>query len=462
MSDTMVGLLGLATVAAVVVMLFRGKTLPAIAFALFPMLMGLVLVAGGRFGLAELAAAVRCGFSSTAPNAALFLFSVLYFGLMADAGLFHVLIGKLMGRTGGSVTGVAVVSCLVAMVGHLDGSGAAAFCILMPAMLPICRQLRMRETALLRIAVVAMSVMNIMPWAGPTMRAATVLGVEAGTLWRAFILIQVLSILLALLHAVLTGWQEKRRGAGLLPGQVLRPAGQTDDATELARPGKAPFNGLLTVAIIAALVWGGLPSYLVFMLGLGIALFVNYGADGALHRRLIDRHAGPALLMCSTLMGAAVLMGVLTTGFAVGADGTRTALSAQSGAQAQIPSVVRCMAALVTAILPQAVGAHLPAVIGLLSVPLALAFDTDSYFYGVLPIVIAVGAEFGVAAQPLAVAMVIGRNCATFISPMVPATLLGTGLAQVDIKTHIRHSFVPVWAFSALCLAAAMLLGIMG
>ena len=32
-----------------------------------------------------------------------------------------------------------------------------------------------------------------------------------------------------------------------------------------------------------------------------------------------NRHAGPALMMCSTLMGAAVLMGVLVYGF--NADG---------------------------------------------------------------------------------------------------------------------------------------------
>ena len=30
---------------------------------------------------------------------------------------------------------------------------------------------------------------------------------------------------------------------------------------------------------------------------------------------MINRHAGPALMMCSTLMGAAVLMGVLVYGF---------------------------------------------------------------------------------------------------------------------------------------------------
>ena len=70
-------------------------------------------------------------------------------------------------------------------------------------------------------------------------------------------------------------------------------------------------------------------------------------------------------------------------------------------------------------------------------------------------------AGFGIAATPIAVAMVVCRNCATFISPMVPATLLGVGLADVDIKDHIKNSFLWVWGFSFICMIVAVLFGIM-
>lgn len=78
-----------------------------------------------------------------------------------------------------------------------------------------------------------------------------------------------------------------------------------------------------------------------------------------------------------------------------------------------------------------------------------------------LPVMIAIGASFGVEAFPIAVAMVVCRNCATFISPMVPATLLGIGLADVDIKDHIKSSFCYVWIFSILCMLFAVLIGIL-
>jgi CitMHS family citrate-Mg2+:H+ or citrate-Ca2+:H+ symporter len=152
-------------------------------------------------------------------------------------------------------------------------------------------------------------------------------------------------------------------------------------------------------------------------------------------------------------------MGILTS--SMGADGKVISAKVMELPEDALPSVVRCLANMVAAVLPASLGKQLPLVIGVLSVPLALAFDTDSYFYGMLPVVIGIGQAFGVEALPIAISMVICRNCATFISPMVPATLLGIGLAEVDIKDHIKASFMYVWIFSILCLLVAMIVGIM-
>lgn len=45
-----------------------------------------------------------------------------------------------------------------------------------------------------------------------------------------------------------------------------------------------------------------------------------------------------------------------------------------------------------------------------------------------LPLIIGVGSKFGVNPAHIAIAMVVCRNCATFISPVVPATFLGVSL----------------------------------
>ena len=466
MSSTLVGILGLLTIVGIVVTLFKSKTQPAIAFIVFPAVLGLILVIAGRYSFDNLATMIKSGFSSTGPTAALFVFSVLYFGVMTDSGMFDVIIGKLMKLVGDNVVGVAVVTAIIALVGHLDGGGASTFCIVIPAMLPVYKRMHMRPTTLLRISVLAMGVLNLMPWAGPTMRAASVLGIEAGSLWHTILPIQIFGIILSVGHAVLAGFQEKARGAGL-HGKLAETEGnieivETEEEkkdNELARPKLFWFNITLTIAVIAMLIWDVFPSYVPFMIGLSIALFVNYGFSAKMHRKIINLHAGPALMMCSTLMGAAVLMGILTTSLA--ANGSAISAKVMELPADAIPSVVRCLAGIVSDILPAALGQHLPLIIGILSVPLALAFDTDSYFYGMLPVMIGIGQAFGVNPLPVAVAMVVCRNCATFISPMVPATLLGTGLAEVDIKDHIKASFLYVWAFSIVCMIFAAIAGIM-
>ena len=455
MSQTIVGLLGFLCIIAIVVTLFKSITLPSIAFILFPSILGLILVIGGYYSFDNLASLIKSGFSSTGPTAALFVFSVLYFGIMTDAGMFDVIIGKLMGLVGDNVIGVCVMTAVIALIGHLDGGGASTFCIVVPAMLPVYKKMHMRPTTLLRIAVLAMGVLNLMPWAGPTMRAASVLGMEAGKLWNTLLPIQIFGIVLSLAHAVLAGVQEKARGAGL-DGKLAKEgtaeeteeggAEQAANDPALARPKLFAFNLALTIAVIAMLIWDVFPSYVPFMCGVVIALLVNY-PGAKMQKKIINLHAGPALTMCSTLMAAAVLMGILVKTVTVG--------------DATIPSVVTCMSNIIKMILPAALGKHLPLVIGILSVPLALAFDTDSYFYGMLPVMIGIGEGFGISALPIAVAMVVCRNCATFISPMVPATLLGVGLADVDIKDHIKASFMYVWAFSILCMLFAIVLGIM-
>ena len=454
MSGTVVGILGFLTIIAIVVLLFQSRTLPSIAFITVPAILGVILVIGGYYTWDNIAALIKAGFGSTGPTATLFVFSVLYFGIMTDAGMFDVIIGKLMTLVGDNVIGVTLMTAVIALIGHLDGGGASTFCIVVPAMLPVYKKMHMRPTTLLRIAVLAMGVLNLMPWAGPTMRAASVLGIEAGSLWGTLIPVQIFGIVLCLGHAVLAGFQEKARGAGLTgklakeEGEVVVDTAAADASrNELARPKLFWFNLILTIAVIALLIKDIFPSYVPFMFGVAIAILVNY-PGAKMQKKVINLHAGPALMMCSTLMGAAVLMGILVKTVNA-ADGT------------EIASVVTNMSSLITMILPAALGRHLPIVIGILSVPLALAFDTDSYFYGMLPVMIGIGAEFGVQALPIAVAMVVCRNCATFISPMVPATLLGIGLADVDIKDHIKASFMYVWAFSIICMLFAIILGIM-
>ena len=69
MSGTLVGILGFACIVAIVVTLFKSKTLPSIAFIVFPMILALVLVLGKYYTWEDIASLIKSGFSSTGPTA---------------------------------------------------------------------------------------------------------------------------------------------------------------------------------------------------------------------------------------------------------------------------------------------------------------------------------------------------------------------------------------------------------
>lgn len=463
MNESLVGILGLFCIATIVITLLKGRTQPAITFILCPTALAVILIIGKWYSFDDIAVMVRSGFSSTAPTAALFVFSILFFGIMNDTGMFDVIIRKLMSMVGVSVVGVAMVTAIISLVCHLDCNGASTFCILIPAMLPVYRRMHMRETTLLRICVVCMGAMNLLPWSGASLRTATVLAMEGSKLWRTLLPVQLFAVALSLGHAFLAGMQEKARGAGVKnlsadTGEQEMLVEAKADGKDLARPNRFIVNILLTVAVIAMLTWNRFPGYYPTMLGTVAALFINYGFSASLHRKIINRHAAPALTMCVTMMGAAVLMGILTS--SIGSDGKVLPSSMIELPAGAIPSVMRCLAGLISGALPAALGKHLHLLLCALAVPLALSFDTDSYFYGMLPVMLGIGQAFGLEALPIAITMLILRLSATFICPMTAALLLATGMADVPIKNHIKASALYVWSFSFLCLLFAIFIGL--
>lgn len=441
MSDTILALLGFATVIAVIVLLLRNVTVPALAFVSVSTITAAILVATGAFTLDEMADFIKEGVKGVHGTAILFIFSVLFFGVMTDAGMFDKIIGALMKKVGNNVIGVTLMTCLIAIIGHLDGGGASTFLITIPAMLPVYKRLHMRRETLLLICVTSMGVMNLLPWGGPTMRAASVLGVESNDLWSQIVPMQVVGLVLAVGTAIFWGFQEKKRIAKLGDAAV-EDAGKYDDSdseeknNELARPKNFIFNVILTLAVIIVLVMDIFPSYYVFMVGCALGILVNYRGK-KLQNSIIKSHAASGLTMASTIMCAGVFLGVLS----------------KSG-------IMEKMAIMMAGVIPASMGKFLPVIIGVLSVPLALLFDTDSYFYGLLPVLISVGNQFGVNPAHIAIAMVVCRNCATFISPVAPATYLGIGLAGVEIKDHIKYCFGWQWGVSLICLVAGLILGV--
>ena len=361
---------------------------------------------------------------------------------MTDVGLFDILVGKLVKKAGNNVIAITVVTAIIAIMAHLDGSTACTVLITIPSMYPIYKKMNIRPYVLLLLTAASMGVMNLLPWGGPTARAATVLGMDANDLWLKLIPIQIVGVVITLSLAVLMGIIEKKRGAGLVESageaSALNEAAAAADkkAEELKRPKLLWFNGLLTIAIIVSLVLNVVNSYVVFMMGTCIALIVNYPSLKAQDARF-KAHAASALSIAATMLAAGAMVGVM--------EGT---------------DMLSAMANVLIGFIPSALGQYIHVIFGIFALPMGMMIGTDAYFYGIMPLIIEVGSKYGVSALNTAMTMIIGKNVALMISPLVPATFLAIGLVDVELKDHIRFSFKWLFGISLLMLLAGFLIGV--
>lgn len=120
---------------------------------------------------------------------------------------------------------------------------------------------------------------------------------------------QIVGIIIALATAVFWGVVEKKRGAGAADGEEVSGTLQ-EEIREYARPKLFWFNLILTLVVIVCLIFVKVPAYYVFMIGCAIALLVNFHG-ASLQNKIIKSHAGPEIMMSSTILCAGVFLGVM-------------------------------------------------------------------------------------------------------------------------------------------------------
>lgn len=430
----MLALVGFLIIIVMMLLIFKSKALPAFCFAVLPIIG--VLICG--FSLADISDFIGKGVGSTWQTAILFIFSVTYFGIMNDAGLFDKLVDGLVKKAGKNITLILIFTSVIAMIGHIDGAAATTYLITIPTMLPIYKKMHIRPTVLLLLCGAATGIMNLVPWGGPTIRAATTANVDATELWIKMIPMQIFGLVSLIGIAVYLGVVETRRLAKL--GIVAAETDETDEEKRvdlsLKRPKLLWFNLIFTIVLIIALVQKWLPTYAVFMVGTIIVLAVNY-PDPQLQQKRIQAHAPSSIMLTVTLLCAGIFLGVMT----------------QTG-------MVLEMSKVLISALPVGLQRYLHYIVGALGAPLGMVLGPDPYYYGIMPIIGQIVEPFGVTLDTVGRAMLIGENVGLSVSPVVPPTFLAIGLAGVDLKEHIKFSFLPLWALSVVMMLFAIIVGI--
>ena len=430
----MVAAVGFIMIIVIVALLLKGKMSPIVVLVVVPAIAALIL---GHNPVA-VADMIKEGVKTTTNNGILFIFSVIYFGVLSDTGLFDIIVDWLVKKAGSNVIAVTVATAIIATIAHLDGTTATTVLITIPALYPVYKRMKIDPKILLCITGACMGVMNLLPWGGPTARAATVLEMDANDLWHILIPVQIIGLVLNIVLAVILGMMAIKAGAGKGAGEVVEVDQKAAAEADALRK-KGPllvFNLILTIAVIAILSAGVATSFVVFMVALCILLAVNY-PDQKLQDKLIKKHAPAALIISATLFAAGAMVGVF--------DGT---------------GMLEAMATAIMGVIPAALGRYIHVIFGLLALPLGLCIGTDAYFYGIMPLVMQVGETYGVASLSTATAMMIGKNIALMVSPLVPATFLAIGLTGTELKDHMKFSIPWYYLISVITVILCCIVGI--
>jgi CitMHS family citrate-Mg2+:H+ or citrate-Ca2+:H+ symporter len=440
--------LGLATIVALLSLIFFRITSVLVALTLVPVAAALA----GGFG-AEIGTFALDGMRNVSPTAALLAFAVVYFGVMNDAGLFEPIVSNVVRLVGHDPLKIALGTAAIATVAHLDGAGASTFMVTVPAMLPIYRRFEMDPLTLTATTALAAGTMNILPWGGPTSRAASTLQVGVTELYAPLAAATAVGMLAVFAFAALIGHRERRRLEGSRkPPENPAEAGSHDGASEnVARPlladdaarpsqGRAGFasslwlfNTALTLVALIALVVELLPLPVVFLIACALALVVNF-PDSRQQLERLTAHGSSAMVMVTTVLAAGVFTGIMT------GSGMLTAMA--QGIVATMPAVAL---------------EHLPVVVAVASMPLSLVFDPDSFYFGVLPVLATAAGTAGGSAIEVGRAALLGQMTTGFpVSPLTPATFLLVGLAGVDLADHQRRTIPYAFAVTIIMAIAAL------
>ena len=130
----MLALLGLVTVLVLLALIMSRLLSPLAALVAVPTIAALA----GGFGR-HTADFIVSGVQQTAPVAAMFVFAILFFGVITDAGTLDPLVDGILRAVGTRPTRIVIGTALLGLLVHLDGSGAVTFLVTVPAMLlPVC------------------------------------------------------------------------------------------------------------------------------------------------------------------------------------------------------------------------------------------------------------------------------------------------------------------------------------
>lgn len=375
------------------------------------------------------------GVKGVAPTAVMLLFAILYFGIMINVGLFDPLSKAIIKFVKGDPLKVLIGTAILAAVVSVDGDGSTTTMIVCSALLPVYKKLKIKPLYLATIIIMQNSIMNLLPWGGPTARIMSALKIEGGDILRPLVPGMIISIIYVIGVAYYLGLKERKRlGIINIDNDVLNEMSATIDPEELAlkRPKLIWINFALTILVMVTLILGKIPAAIIFEVGAALALIINYPKLKT-QRQLIENHAGNAIQVVVMVLAAGIFMGILTE-----------------------TKMAEAIALNLASIVPKSFGSHWTLVTAIISIPGTFFLSNDAFYFGVLPVLAETGAAYGFTPLQIGIASTMGQAF-HLLSPLVAFIYLLLQITEVDMGEWQKHAAKwSIGTFIIFVLAAAI------
>ena len=432
---TMLSAVGFITIIVMVALMLSGKiSLPPILIIL-PILAALVT----GFSISDITGFLSNGLSSVLNTAALFTFSVIFFNMLGDVGMFDLIVSKILKVMGNHVYLILLMTCLVATISHLDGSGATTMLITIPTMLPLYKKMRVSNVILLGYVGLWSGVENMLPWTSALARVSASTGVDPYELWNALLPVQIVGFIILIASCFVLGKILKARGCGMPDDEfnaIKSGMGKKDDPVLKVSNTVLYIDMIMTVVMVVAMLLGWLNTNVAFMIFLSFALLLNCHGSKEMTAQ-IKKHGATALNMVMILFSIGMLVGVMKD-----------------------TGMMNAMTETLISFVPEAMGSHLTFIIALLSVPLSMAVGSDSLYMIMAPIFGNMAVAFGGTTMHAAGACVIGACIAANLCLVAPTPYLALGLAEVEMKDNLKYLFIPTWILGIVLAIVGAIVGV--
>lgn len=452
----MLTILGLAMIVVFIALLAKKKLQVFVALTLVPLVFGFIAAAVGGHDLLDVFTWIQHGvFFKLNPEtgkvawgviapAVTILFSIFYFDLMLNVGLFDPVAKFFIKQAKGDPLKVVLSTVAVSSVVSLNGDTTTTIIICLAAFRALYQQLNLSMWVLAIIIVAPIGIWNQLPWGGPTIAAAAALGVDLIALFRHLLPGLLAAQVVVIIIAWRLGLKERKRlafdprsEASVGPEHIAEMLQAiTDKDPHLKRPKLFWVNLAITMVGLTLLIMDLAHGAVVFLLLSAIGLVINFpNVDEASTR--IEEIAPDVLPTAIATLGAGVFSGVLT------GSGMAAALAGS-----------------IAAIIPTALGSHMAPVYAIIATPAIIFLPQDAFYFGIASVLSGVMGEFGITPMQAAVASMVGQSF-RLISPVIPALYLLCGETNQNFVSFQKKYLIWFWPILVTYLVVYGLTGAM-